>query len=154
LQALAQSGRALAAGKLLLVRKAASVLIAVYTAATVSPAVIKFSFDPFLRLSEIVVRWETLAIALIIVGCVALAAVLAERMPALNQAYPEMGGKDPGAWHLRRNDLLFILLGVIPGTIVAGRLGFAVRSLAWEAAISEASRRPPRWQYQLGREHA
>src|SRR4051794_25259436 len=45
-------------------------------------------------------------------------------MPAVNEAFPEMGGRERGAWHLRRDDLLFILLGVIPGAVLAGRIGY------------------------------
>src|SRR4051794_27682017 len=45
-------------------------------------------------------------------------------MPAVNEAYPEMGGRERGAWHLRRDDLLFILLGVIPGAVLAARIGY------------------------------
>ncbi|MBM4409434.1 MAG: hypothetical protein FJ038_12760, partial [Chloroflexi bacterium] len=88
------------------------------------PAVIEFSFDPAFRLGDIAVRWETLALAFIIVVCVGLAAVIAGRTPAVNQAYPEMGGRERGAWHLRRDDLIYILLAVVPAAVLGGRLGY------------------------------
>ena len=88
------------------------------------PAVIEFNFDPALRLGDVAVRWETLALALTIVVCVGLAAVIAGRTSAVNQAYPEMGGRERGAWHLRRDDLIYILLGVVPAAVLGGRLGY------------------------------
>ena len=57
-------------------------------------ALIAFDFDPILRLGDLVVRWETLALAITIVVSVSLAAVIAGRMPAVNEAYPEMGGRE------------------------------------------------------------
>ena len=87
------------------------------------PAVIEFDFDPALHLGDLAVRWEALALALTIVICVALASVIAGRTSAVNAADPEMGGLDRGARHLRRDDLLYILLGVVPAALLGGRLG-------------------------------
>ena len=42
-------------------------------------ALIAFNFDPVLRLGDLVVRWETLALAITIVISVGLAAVIAGR---------------------------------------------------------------------------
>ena len=93
---------------------------------TVVPAVIAFNFTPFVRLGDLVVRWETLALALSIIIAIGLTAVIAGRVAAVNESFPEMGGRERGAWHLRRDDLLFILLGVVPGAVVGGRIGYVV----------------------------
>ena len=90
------------------------------------PAVIEFDFDPALHLGDLDVRWETLALALTIVICVALAAVMAGRTSSVNAAYPEMGGRERVARHLRRDDLLYILLGVVPAAVLGGRLGYVL----------------------------
>lgn len=89
-------------------------------------AAVSFDFDPALRLGDIAVRWETLALALTIVICIALAGVIAGRTPAVNTAYPEMGGRERGAWHLRRDDLIYILLGVVPAAVIGGRIGYII----------------------------
>ena len=71
-----------------------------------SLAVIAFDFDPYLHLGDGVVRWETLGIAAAIFFGIALAAIGARTMG------------------LRADDLLFVVLGVVPGAVVGGRLGY------------------------------
>jgi phosphatidylglycerol:prolipoprotein diacylglycerol transferase len=95
-------------------------------------AAIVFDFDPYLRLGDRAVRWETLAIAAaVLVGIVAMA-VIAGRTPSREQW---IGEEEPpeeereGPWHLRRDDLLFILLGAVPGAVVFGRLGYGLLHL-------------------------
>jgi phosphatidylglycerol:prolipoprotein diacylglycerol transferase len=72
----------------------------------VPTAVIAFDFDPFAHLGDVAVRWETVGIA------VAIFAGLATAGLAVRSA------------GLRGDDLLFVVLGVVPGAVVGGRLGY------------------------------
>jgi prolipoprotein diacylglyceryltransferase len=80
-----------------------------YTSATVPIAVIAFDFDPLVRLSsDLTVRWQTLALAVVALVCLAGAGVLARRRG------------------LRADDLLYVVIGAAPGAVIAGRIGYAV----------------------------
>jgi phosphatidylglycerol:prolipoprotein diacylglycerol transferase len=85
---------------------------AVTPAATLTPtvptAVLAFDFDPLLRVGDGAVRWETVAVAVAIFASVALAGVAAT------------------ASGLRADDLLFVVLGIVPGAVVGGRLGYVL----------------------------
>jgi phosphatidylglycerol---prolipoprotein diacylglyceryl transferase len=72
----------------------------------VPTAVIAFDFDPLLHLGDGVVRWETIGIA----GAIFAALVVA------GLAVRSVG--------LRLDDLLFVILGIVPGAVVGGRLGY------------------------------
>jgi prolipoprotein diacylglyceryltransferase len=86
-------------------------------------AVITLEFDPVLRLGDWAVRWETLAIAgAILVGLV-LAGLLAGRSRLASRGGDSAGG------HLRRDDLLFIAVGIVPGAVVGGRLAYVALHL-------------------------
>ena len=74
-------------------------------ARTVPFAVIAFDFDPSLRVGDGAVRWETLVVAGAIFLGLALAAIGARALA------------------LRQDDLLFVVLGIVPGAVVGGRLG-------------------------------
>jgi phosphatidylglycerol:prolipoprotein diacylglycerol transferase len=92
-------------------------------------AAIVLDFDPYLRFGDRAVRWETLAIAGAILVGIVVAALLAGRTPSSNlligeEELPEEEREGP--WHLRRDDLLFILLGVVPGAVILGRLGYGL----------------------------
>lgn len=80
-----------------------------YTSATVPIAVIAFDFDPLVRLgSDLSVRWQTLALAAVVLVCLAGAGILARRRG------------------LRADDLLYVVIGAAPGAVVAGRIGYAL----------------------------
>lgn len=79
-----------------------------YTSATVPTAVLAFDFDPFLRIGDGVVRWETLAIAAAVFVGIVVAGVGTRRR------------------ELRVDDLLFVVLGIVPGAVVGGRLGYVL----------------------------
>jgi phosphatidylglycerol:prolipoprotein diacylglycerol transferase len=79
-------------------------------------AVIQLNFDPYLRLGGQAVRWETLAVAGVILLTLVVAGILAGRQPGLSG--------DGAA--LRRDDLLFIVLGIVPGAVIGGRLGYVL----------------------------
>jgi prolipoprotein diacylglyceryltransferase len=72
-------------------------------------AVIAFDFDPLVRLgTDLSVRWQTIALAVVVLVCLAGAGVLARRRG------------------LRADDLLYVVIGAAPGAIVGGRLGYAL----------------------------
>ena len=71
-------------------------------------AVLAFDFDPLLHLGDGAVRWETVAIAVAIFASIALAGVSAI------------------AAGLRVDDLLFVILGIVPGAVVGGRIGYVL----------------------------
>lgn len=92
-------------------------------------AAIVFDFDPYLHLGDYAIRWETLGVAGAILAALVLAALVAGRTPGEDwligedQVPPE---ELEGSWHLRRDDLLFIVLGIVPGAVVLGRLGYGL----------------------------
>lgn len=93
--------------------------------------VIVFDFDPYLRFADRAIRWETLGIAAaVLVGLLAVA-LAAGRTPAGEvwigeEEPPAEEHEERGPWHLRRDDLLFIVLGAVPGAVVLGRLGYGL----------------------------
>ncbi len=93
-------------------------------------SVITFQFDPLAHIGDWNVRWETIGIAVAIFVALVAAAVLAgrARLPALPDDPPGAGG------HLRRDDLLFIALGIVPGAVVGGRLAFVALHLDYYRA--------------------
>ena len=77
-----------------------------YTARTVPIAVIAFDFDPLLRLGDgLVVRWQTVALAVAIAASLVVAGIIARRSS------------------LRADDLLYLAVGAVPGAVVGGRIG-------------------------------
>ena len=78
------------------------------TLTTVPTAVLAFDFDPLLHLGDGAVRWETVAIAAAIFASIALA------------------GLSAVAAGMRVDDLLFVVLGIVPGAVVGGRLGYVL----------------------------
>jgi prolipoprotein diacylglyceryltransferase len=96
---------------------------------TPSPAVIELAFDPILRVDRYAVRLETIAVAVTILAALVLAARIARMARAMPLAdVPPERAWDllPGQEHLRRDDLLFIALGIIPGAVAGGRLGYVL----------------------------
>lgn len=80
-----------------------------YTSATVPIAVIAFDFDPLLHLADgLTVRWQTVALAAVVAVCLATAGVIARRSG------------------LRPDDLLYVVIGAVPGAIVGGRIGYVL----------------------------
>ena len=98
-----------------------------YTHDAVTPglAVITLAFDPYVSVAGRSLRLETLALAVAILAGILLAARIAGRTPASHL--------EP-AWRLRRDDLLFIALGIVPGAVVGGRAGYALLHTAYYAA--------------------
>jgi prolipoprotein diacylglyceryltransferase len=72
----------------------------------VPTAVITFAFDPLVRIGDGAVAWETIGIAVAIFAALVLAGLIAIRTG------------------LRVDDLLFVVLGIVPGAVIGGRLGY------------------------------
>lgn len=79
-------------------------------------ALIEIGFDPFLRLGELAVRWQTIGITFALLAAFALAALMAER------------------WTLRLGDLVLIVAAIVPGAVIGGRLVHALAYLDAYAA--------------------
>lgn len=81
-----------------------------------SPAVIQLAFDPVLRLSDTAsVRYETIGLAVVLFLGLLIAARIGSLTPAVVPYVPAPG--------LRMDDLVFCVVGAVPGAIVGGRLG-------------------------------
>jgi hypothetical protein len=74
----------------------------------VPDAVIAFDFDPLLQVGDGFVRLETIGVAVAIFAALVIAGAIARRMG------------------LRGDDLLFVVLGVVPGAVIGGRIGYVL----------------------------
>jgi phosphatidylglycerol---prolipoprotein diacylglyceryl transferase len=81
---------------------------ALATLTPVPTAVIAFDFDPFLRVGDGVVRLETLGVAAAIFVALVVAAIGTRSL------------------ELRADDLIFVFLGIVPGAVIGGRLGYVL----------------------------
>jgi prolipoprotein diacylglyceryltransferase len=70
--------------------------------------VIALDYDPVLRLGDFLVRWQTIAVAVVIAASLVLAALLGRRST------------------LRADDLLYLAIGIVPGAVIGGRIGYAL----------------------------
>ena len=76
---------------------------------TVPIAVLTFDFDPLVQLfGDLTVRWGAVALTGVIVAALVLAGVLARS-----------GG-------LRADDVPFIAVGIVPGAVIGGRIGYFI----------------------------
>ena len=97
-------------------------------------AVITFQFDPLVHLGDWTVRWETLGIAAATFVALVVAGLLAGRA-----RLPAREDDPPGTIaHLRRDDLLFIALGIVPGAVIGGRIAFVILHLDYYSANPNA----------------
>jgi phosphatidylglycerol---prolipoprotein diacylglyceryl transferase len=72
-------------------------------------AAVVFNFDPFVQLfGDLAVRWAAIALAIVITAALVLAGVLAR------------GGG------LRGDDVVFITVGIVPGAVIGGRIGYVL----------------------------
>jgi phosphatidylglycerol:prolipoprotein diacylglycerol transferase len=86
------------------------------TLPSVPTAVIAFDFDPFLHLGNGAARWETLGVAAAIFLALLVTAVGTRSL------------------ELRRDDMIFVILGIVPGAVVGGRLGYVLLHSAFFSA--------------------
>jgi prolipoprotein diacylglyceryltransferase len=90
-------------------------------------AVIRLDFDPAFRLLGQSVRWETVGLAAAVLATLVLAALGAGRLENRLEA--------AGGWaRLRRDDLILIAFGAVPGAVVGGRLGYGLLHLDYYLA--------------------
>ena len=113
---------------------------------TVPLASIVLEFDPVLRFGDYGVRLETLGDAAAILVAVVLAALIAGRTPPRPYGPPWPDDDH----HLRRDDLLFIVLGIVPGAVVAGRLGYVLLHSEFYSATQSAILDPGQGSLELG----
>jgi prolipoprotein diacylglyceryltransferase len=88
------------------------------------PAVTTFDFDPTISPFGLDVRLETLALAGVIFLVLVVAALSAGRMQAATLAELDAGEEEPRP--LRRDDLLLIAFGAVPGAVVGARLDYGL----------------------------
>jgi phosphatidylglycerol:prolipoprotein diacylglycerol transferase len=101
------------------------------------PAVITLAFDPVVKLGETAsVRIETIALAVVLFLGLVLAARMGTITPSIGPYVPAPG--------LRIDDLVFILVGAVPGAIVGGRLGYVLEHLEFYLANPAAIVDPAR----------
>jgi phosphatidylglycerol---prolipoprotein diacylglyceryl transferase len=89
--------------------------------------VISFAFDPVVELSDTSsVRVETIALAVVLFLGLTLAARMALITPSIGPFVPAPG--------LRFDDMVFILVGAVPGAIAGGRLGYVLDHIGYYKA--------------------
>jgi len=96
------------------------------------PDVIRLDFDPTIAPFGLTVRLETLALAGVIFAVLVLVAIGAGRMRRRLPADSGAPGKDAG--RLRRDDLILIAFGAVPGAVVGGRLDYGLLHLDYFGA--------------------
>jgi prolipoprotein diacylglyceryltransferase len=100
----------------------------------VSVAAISFDFDPVLLLGSVAIRLETLGVAVAVLVALLIAARI---VPA-------------DAGHPRLEDLLLLTLGIIPGAVVGGRLGYVLGQLDFYRSQPSAIVDPTQGSLDLG----
>jgi len=89
--------------------------------------VIQLEFDPVLRLSDTAsVRYETIGLGFVVFIGLVLAARIGSGTPSVGPYVPAPG--------LRIDDLVFCVVGAVPGAIVGGRLGSVLDHLDYYRA--------------------
>jgi prolipoprotein diacylglyceryltransferase len=91
-------------------------------------AAVRFAFDPYVRLGDLAIRLETLALALAMAVACLVAALIARRTPA------QPGDAAPDHPTLRAEDLVFVVLAAIPGAVLGGRIGYGLLHLDYYVA--------------------
>ncbi|HSK52623.1 MAG TPA: prolipoprotein diacylglyceryl transferase family protein [Clostridia bacterium] len=83
-------------------------------------AAIALDFDPILRLGDIAIRWQAVALAAGILAALTWAAVAGRRH------------------QLGADDLLFVVVGTVPGAVVGGRIGHVLGHADYYGANPQA----------------
>ena len=90
------------------------------------PAVISFEFDPLVYVGDVSIRMQTVAIALIVFGALLLVARIGQVTPTASPYVPPPT--------LRPAELMFLILGIIPGAVIGGRLDYVLVHLDYYLA--------------------
>ncbi len=115
-------------------------------------AVIRLDFDPTVTWLGLTVRLETVAIAAAIFVAMVLAALGAGRMQAHLDRLDGTDERDharDGEPRLRRDDLVLIAFGAVPGAVVGGRLGYGLIHLDYYSAHPAALTDPGQGSFAL-----
>ncbi|MCI0346555.1 MAG: prolipoprotein diacylglyceryl transferase, partial [Chloroflexi bacterium] len=89
--------------------------------------VLTLAFDPVVRLGDTSsVRVETIGLAVVLFLGLLLAARIGSLTPAVGPYVPAPG--------LRLDDLVFIVVGAVPGAVAGGRLGYVLDHLDYYGA--------------------
>lgn len=107
-----------------------------------SPVVITFAFDPLLRFGDIEVRAQTVVLAGIILAALLLAARIGRLTPQDSPYVPPPT--------LRPDDIPFLVLGIVPGAVIGGRLEYVLLHLDYYAANPTAIVDPAQGSLALG----
>lgn len=101
--------------------------------------VIVFAFDPLTQVGGYPVRLETLVAAAAILVGILLAAVIAPSVPVDVRLPASLVTSEGGERnHLRRDDLLYIVVAAFPGAVIGGRLGYALLHLDYYSVHQQA----------------
>ena len=96
-------------------------------------AVVTFQFDPFAHVfGDLVVRWGTIALVAVLIATLVLSGIQAR-------------GAD-----LHWGDVPFIVVGIVPGAIVGGRIGYALLHLDYYARTPDLMLDPSLGGLELG----
>lgn len=93
-----------------------------------SLAVIALDFEPVVRYGDNAVRLETIALAAAILVSLLLAATIATWRPFGRRRGTD--GREP----LRTDDMVVLVLAIVPGAVIGGRLGYVLLHLDYYAA--------------------
>jgi prolipoprotein diacylglyceryltransferase len=114
-------------------------------------ALIEIAFDPVLHLGDLDIRWQTVGLTITLLIALGLAARIGSYLPprvpiVAGPQYPDapaVGSSAsatelPTAQRLRLDDLAYIVLGIVPGAVVGGRVVHAI--IFWDAYAADPSR--------------
>jgi phosphatidylglycerol:prolipoprotein diacylglycerol transferase len=106
------------------------------------PAVIDLTFDPVLRLGTFEVRAATVLLALVILAGLLVAARIGRLTPQAGPYVPPPP--------LRPDDIPFLILGIVPGAVIGGRLDYVLVHLDYYLANPGAIVDPAQGGLNLG----
>ena len=117
-------------------------------------AVIRLDFDSTITWLGLTVRRETVAVAAVVFVAIVLAAIAAGRMQARLDRLDGSDERDPdhgrdGEPRLRRDDLVLIAFGAVPGAVVGGRLGYGLIHFDYYSAHPAALTDPGQGSFAL-----
>jgi prolipoprotein diacylglyceryltransferase len=110
-------------------------------------AAIRLDFDPSTTVFGLSMRLETLALAGVILLALIVAALASGRVRVA--AAPVDGVDVPDEPKLRRDDLILIAFGAVPGAVLGGRLGYALVHFDYYAANPKAVTDPGQGGFDL-----
>lgn len=100
--------------------------------------VIELTFDPIVTLGDWHVRLQTIVLATVIFLALLIAARIARRTPVHLGHGPDELDAEGEPNHLRRDDLLYVVVAALPGAVIGGRIGYALIHLDYYAANAGA----------------